>query len=140
MTKVEEKQGRVAYYPWYRQFAAIYIARQNCIDRANHEWAEKHDDSIRKLIDMLPSGSGLDNGWELDNDRTTGERITLRSAYHFMNDAGYYDGWGNFSLIITPSLAFGVVIKIVGNFGKYQDVKEYLYDILHDAITREVEE
>lgn len=55
------------------------------------------------------------------------------SAYHFMNDAGMYDGWEDYKLIVTPSLTGDFDMRITGkNKG---DIKEYLYDAFRSALS-----
>ena len=114
----------------YREMAKAIDARLNCIKVNNEEWIDKHEEHIQELIDELPHGSGLNYTWELDFDKSTGEKIILAMSYEAMNENGMYDGVINFTLIVKGSLMFGIDIKITGNFGKYQDIKEYLYEIL----------
>ena len=56
-----------------------------------------------------------------------------------MDENGYYDGWIDFRLTVTPSLAHDFNTLITGNFGKYQDIKDYLYDILTMALNTSID-
>ena len=112
----------------YIELAKAIAAKANCIKSGNEEWFDKWDDKINSIISSLPHGSGIDGRTELD-DKSTGDKIIINSEYHCMNEGGYYDGWINFRLTITGSLMFGFNLNITGNFGKYQDVKDYLHEI-----------
>ena len=121
----------------YQKLAQLIDAKARCIQTGNTEWAEKHGDRIDALINSLPSGSGIDSSTRLL--KSSGERIVIASSYHAMDEHGFYDGWIEYRVAIMPSLRFGFVIKIVGNFGKRQDIKDYLYDIYDEAFKQEVQ-
>ena len=56
-----------------------------------------------------------------------------------MNDAGYYDGWISFRVVITPNLVGGYDLNVIGNFGRnYQNIKEYLEETIDYAVNEEV--
>ena len=113
----------------YKMLAKAISARKNSLKNNNTEWVNHWEYKVNDLIDQLPHGSGLDSEWALD-EKSTGEKLILHQGYHTMNENGMYDRWINFTLTVTGSLMFGIDIKIVGNFGKDQDLKTYLYDIL----------
>jgi hypothetical protein len=56
-----------------------------------------------------------------------------------MDENGFYEEWIDYLVIITPSLAFDLNITIRGKFGKRQDIKEYLKEIYHEALTAEID-
>ena len=112
----------------YIEIAKAIAAKANCIKSGNEEWFDKWDDKINSIINSLPHGSGIDSDITL-MDVSTGEKIVIESSYHCMNENGCYDSWINFRLTITGSLMFGFNLNITGNFGKYQDVKDYLHEI-----------
>lgn len=122
--------------PIYRELASTIDARLNCIKSNNTEWKERHEEKINRIIDDLPHGSGIDGTTRLDFERSTGERIVITSEYHAMTETGMYDRWIDFRITLTASLRFGMDMVIAGNFGKYQDVKEYLYDVFGEALSR----
>lgn len=128
----------------YRELANRIQARLNCINKGEDEnavyWAGQHEKCIESLKDLLPSGSGIDSGISIDLINSTGEKIIIDSSFHAMNDGGYYDRWIDFSVTITPSLIHGISLKISGRFGKYQDIREYLFDIFNDSLRETVKE
>jgi hypothetical protein len=123
----------------YQLMASTIDARLTCIVKNSTEWIDNHTDTLNKLLDKLPSGSGLDNEWHYDIKHSTGNKILLSSSFHTMNEDGYYDGWIDFKIRIEASLINEIKLSITGNFGKYQDIRDYLYDILHYALTSEIE-
>ena len=123
----------------YKKLARTIDARNNCIKNNNQEWQDRHEDTIQQLIEMLPHGSGLDGTWKIDIGQSGDQKIILYMSYHAMDENGFYDGWINFMLTIKPSLMFGFNLNIKGNFGKYQGIKDYLYDALESAIRQEIE-
>lgn len=123
----------------YKELAQRIQARMNCEKSGNTEWLNKHEAVINELIGMLPHGSGLNYEWELDYKKSHANNIILYMSYDTMDEAGYYDIVVNFTLQITPSLISGYDLHIKGNFGKYQDIKDYLYDILHEALNQDID-
>ena len=129
----------------YRELANRIQARLNCMkkdvqDENTRSWTEKHEEAIEALRNFLPHGSGIDSGISIDLINSTGEKIIIDSSYHAMNDGGYYDRWIDFSITVTPSLIHGISLKITGRFGKYQDIREYLYDIFDTSLRDTVKE
>jgi len=129
----------------YQKISGSFNAWLNCTndnvvrkDQDGNLWEDNHFDSIQNIIDeYLPSGSGIDSNTTLDFDASKKEKLVLNSSYHVMNDTGYYNGWIDYRVIITPSLQFGFDIKIVGNFGKYRDdLYEYLIEVYSCALDK----
>ena len=121
----------------YQRIAQLLQARQNCQESLNTEWFIKHTDSIEEIVkNNLPSGSGIDAGVILDFDESNPEKIVLLTSYHHMNENGYYDGWSDHKVIVTPSLAFGVNMKITGR--NRNGIKEYLYDVFESCLNEDI--
>jgi hypothetical protein len=119
----------------YATFASLVQARLNCIASHNDEWREKHGERIADLLDEMPSGSGIDCGTKIDLDASTGEKLVFDVAYLHMNDGGFYDGWTQHTVIVTPSLQFGFTLRITGR--DRNGIKEYLRDVYADALDQE---
>jgi hypothetical protein len=112
----------------YQELASSFIAYNNCVASNNTEWQEKHYEVIQNLISKLPHGSGIDGKTELNFEKSKSNKLIINSEFHVMDENGFYEGWINFSLIITPSWN-GIDISIKGNFGKHQELKDYLVEI-----------
>jgi len=121
----------------YQELAAAIQARKNC-DTAtprNTEWFDKWTDRINELVDLLPSGSGIDCGTKIDLDASHAEKIVLYTSYHHMNDGGYYNGWTEHTITVTPSFR-EINLRISGR--NRNDIKEYLYETFEYALTQQV--
>lgn len=103
--------------------------------RASPEWQEKWRDRLDRLQDMLPSGSGIDNGTQIDFDKSSESKIILHTAYHHMNDGGYYDGWTEHTITIKPSFR-GIDVSIGGR--NRNDIKDYLHDVFYHCLNDEI--
>lgn len=121
-----------------REIASLLQAYQTCVERGNGEWRTKHEANITYLVkNFMPSGSGIDCGTKLDWETSNPNKLVFDMSYHHMNDAGYYDGWTEHKVIVTPSLQFGFDLKITGR--NRNDVKEYLTETYHLALEEEID-
>ncbi len=126
--------------PLFQHFATALNALSNCIASGNTDWQSRHEATLETLAkDFMPSGSGIDCGTKLDIDASLRQpdRMVFTFSYHHMNEAGMYDGWTEHKLVVSPSLQFGFSMKITGR--DRNDVKEYLHDVFHGALTQLVE-
>lgn len=123
--------------PLYQMLAHCVLARQNCIEHKNDLWIPKHTESIRDLVHKhMPSGSGWDMGTTLDLSGSKPDRLVFNGSYHHMDSNGFYDGWTDHAVIVTPSLVHDINIRITGR--NRNDVKEYLHQWFHEALTKTV--
>ena len=120
----------------YQVIASAVQARINCQEKGNNEWFYKWEGIIMDETAKLPSGSGIDSGVKFNFDVSTPEKLVFTFGYHHMNDGGYYDGWTDHQLIVTPSLQFGFHIRITGR--DRNQVKDYLYETFQYALDEEV--
>lgn len=122
--------------PLYKQFASATDARLNCL-RSENPFAESWQEMIEFLVtNCLPHGSGIDNGVTFDFERSTGSKLVFHFGFHFMDDSGYYDGWENYTLIVTASMISNFDMRITGkNRG---DIKEYLYQVFEYSLSESV--
>ena len=98
-------------------------------------WAEQ----LKSFEDMLPSGSGFDNGTKVNREKSTPNKIILDTAFHHMDQNGFYCGWSDLTVTINPSLLHEVEVKI--NFHGYKRAandKEFFYDTFYYAIAEEI--
>ena len=112
----------------------------HCLKTCNREW-EVHSGVMRDLLDLLPHGSGIDGEWCFDSKglKHPDREIVLRCAYHSMNDVGMYDGWTHFKVTIRATFS-GADVQVTGRFPKkYADSREYLEEVIEDAVNQEIE-
>ena len=112
--------------PLYKALSRSLQAYQSCQRCNNEEWIPKHKENLDRLVDLLPSGSGIDSGTKLDLERSNPDRLVLTFGFHHLNEGGYYDGWTEHEAIITPSLAFDFTMRITGR--NRNAIKDYLYE------------
>ena len=85
----------------------------------------------RAVVKALPSGAGFDSAWtRMDPSRRAKEvrelvarvrgagmdartgivLVAARGGYHWMNDAGYYDGWAYLRVVVAYSVRTGEAV------------------------------
>ena len=122
----------------YQAIAQALQAHQACVISGNGTWEERHKDRILTLVrDYMPAGAGVDNGTHLNFEASTPEKLVFDVGFHHMSDGGYYTGWTQHKIIITPSLAHGFDIKVTGR--DKNGIKEYLADTYHSALEGEAQ-
>lgn len=123
--------------PLYREIAALVQALKYCKEDANREWEEKHTERLIELTgDWLPHGSGFDSGSKLSIEDCKPGKLVFETGYHHMNDAGYYDGWTEHTVVITPSFD-GIDIRVTGR--DRNSIKDYIHEMFHTALMTEIE-
>ena len=104
-------------------------AYHNCEKSGNSLWYEKHETNIiDTLLEALPHGSGIDGKWDIEIED---KKIVCINFYHVMNSDGYYTHYIDFRLNIRTDyrdINGRLIFSITGNFGKCQDIKDYLYE------------
>lgn len=102
------------------------------------KWSEFADDADSILADIerdiLPSGSGFDSGTRIDREESTAARIVLKTDFHHMNDGGFYDGWTQHRVILTPTFD-GFDMRVTGK--DKRQIKEYIGDTFHAVLNQE---
>jgi hypothetical protein len=129
--------------PLYKALARLVGAYHRCLspdaNESQRSWADKHRDRVEELVkEHMPSGSGFDSGTKLDLDESTENRLVFHTSFHHMNENGFYDGWTEHSVHVTPHLAFDFRLRITGR--NRNDIKDYMHDLFHDALLLEVSE
>ncbi len=124
--------------PLYQELASLVQARLNCLERGNHEWEHNHTNTINRLVKKyLPSGSGFDNGTTIDLDASSRNKLVFNTAFHHMNNSGYYDGWSYHTVTVTPDLAFGFDVKVGGRDRIY--IKEHIAEEFNFILAEEID-
>lgn len=122
----------------YVALASAIRARENCAESGNTIWHDRWEERIQSIMhDTAPSGSGIDNGTELDFGKSTAERLVFYTSFHHMDDAGCYDGWTEHTITVRPSLQFGIAVSVSGR--NRNDIKDYLAEIFRDWLMEEQE-
>lgn len=123
------------YGQLYQQIANALIASKNCEARGNFEWRDTWESRLDAIErDCLPSGSGFNNGSTIDRD-STNKRIVIETAFHHMNENGYYDGWTHHRVIITPCLSHDFEMRITGR--DRNGIKDYIAEQFAHVLRQE---
>jgi hypothetical protein len=124
----------------YQVLASSFGAYLNCSPTSNNfkpfnrEWYDKHRYAIEYLCEQLPRGSGIDNGTKFNFEKSKPNRLVLNVDFHHMDENGYYDGWTEHEIVITPDLAHNFDFRITGR--DRNQIKDYLGDTYHYALSR----
>jgi len=59
----------------------------------------------------------------------------IQADFHHMNGNGFYTGWTEHTVVITPSLAFGFEVKVAGQ--NQNLIKDYIADVFIQALMHE---
>lgn len=114
-------------------FASVQEALDNCKKSGNTEWLERWRLRFAKLVDHVPTWSGMP--LEPSDVEVTSAAIRYEVSYHHMNDTGYYDGWTEHTVVVRPAFE-SVDVRVSGR--NRQDVKELIHEAVNYAFTRRV--
>lgn len=110
------------------------LDRPTADDDVTRRWRPTAQERLDAFEKMLPSGSGIDSGSKILE--ASSKRIKIQADFHHMSEHGYYDGWTEHTITITPSLANGFELKISGR--NKNDIKEYLGETFDYILRHEV--
>ena len=95
--------------------------------------------------EFLPHGSGFDSGCVISPDESTHDYFVINTAYHHMDENGFYCGWSNHRIKVLPSHVHGIDFKIVSQDHRdpYDKRKnslkscfmDYLHETFHSILT-----
>lgn len=119
-----------------KEMAVKIKAIENCQKSKNWQWEQLHTERLEKLVkEAMPSGSGFDNGTRLD-ENSTSERIVFITSFHHMDENGFYDGWTDHKVIVTPNLLTGFSLRVTGR--DRNQIKDYIGDCFHTALAGDI--
>jgi len=130
----------------YAWIAMKLQAIENCFKTDNNEWFNRHSDELESdLKETAPSGSGFDNGTELDYTKSRKKKIetgsishlVFNTAFHHMNEDGYYTRWTYHTVIVTPTFE-GINIRVTGR--DHNMIKDYIADVFGQWLNIEVKD
>ena len=107
-------------------------------------WGNREDalykDLTKKALDSIPSGSGFDSKAIVKAQGP--KRILIHGGFHCMNQDGYYDGWINFKVIVTPDLVSTLRVQVQAKGmrwpARYEDIRDYIYEVYDEWLNSEV--
>lgn len=115
--------------------ASLSVARSNCENSGMGEWMRTHAARLDQLArEFLPSGSGFDNGTTIVPDKCDAGRLVFRTAFHHMDENGFYCGWTHHVVTARPSLIGGYTVSVSGS--NRNDIREFIADTFHAALSQ----
>ena len=101
----------------------------------NAQWGPIARARLDQLVNMLPSGSGIDNGTKLVS--ASASRIVLECGFYHMDENGFYDGWTEHRVTVRPTFD-SMDISVSGR--NRNDIKEYLHEVYALALSENIVE
>ena len=130
----------------YQKIIQTRKALEACEKAGNIKAYNSHCETLQGIHkNYLPSGSGFDG--QITIEEATDKKLVIRFDWHILNDNGYYDGWLDLLLIVTPNLSsdFDMKIKWYTNGNDKRKVEKYkpliedfLYDEWYYVLTQEI--
>jgi len=106
--------------------ASAIQAQSNCRTSGN-PYADIWQDRLDYIENnLLPSGSGIDNGTHIVTDECKPDKLVFSCGFHHMNENGFYDGWTEHKISVRPAFD-GIDISVSGR--NRNDIKDYLGDV-----------
>ena len=105
------------------------------------EFKTKKMIELDELSNFLPSGSGIDSGCAIDEEKSTKNKIVIHSSFHHMDENGFYCGWSEFTVTAIPDFMNNFNLKIVGNnaiYPAFSDIKDYLYELFRESLNENI--
>lgn len=122
----------------YSELSNLLTAKSNCERSGNTEWLTKHTETLEALVqEFMPRGSGFDSGTKLDWSASHPEKLVFSTAFHHMDEHGYYDGWTEHTVTVTPSLSGTPRIRVSGR--NRNEIKDVIYEEFETALNRNPE-
>lgn len=96
-----------------------------------------YDDRLIELLEkQLPHGSGIDCDWEIEEKNG---KLHCKNSFHCLNNAGYYDDYADFTIILEPASPLDFKLQFNGQTAQYKNrrylLREYLEDTLHCGLS-----
>lgn len=104
-----------------RILATFCESRHNADKSGNTLWFNHWTSIVRKVVEeYMPSGV------KIDLDKSNSKKLVFHTAFHHMDENGYYDGWTEHT--VTVRAAFdGFEITISGK--DRNEVKDHLHEV-----------
>lgn len=118
--------------PLYQQISIAICALENCLKKDNLDWACHWEQRLAEMESRLPSGGGFDSGTKINFDKSTPEKLVFDTAFHHMNENGFYCGWTEHAVTVRPSLQFGFEVKVGGR--NKNDIKDYIHEVFSTTL------
>ena len=113
-------------------YAAI---AQNARLLIDSKFAEQAENRQARILAMLPSGSGFDNGTSII--AADAQKIVFETAFHHMDEHGSYCGWTNHRVTVRASMTIEIELHVSGP--NKRGIKDYIAEVFASVMYREFE-
>lgn len=101
-------------------------------------WQNHWETPVEEIMENLaPSGSGFDNGTTFEIDQSSRKKLIFTTAYHHMNEAGYYTEWTYHTVTVVPDLLLDFEISVSGK--NHNEIKPYIEEQFHYFLTMDID-
>ncbi len=123
--------------PVYIRLCELVMAIQNCQRpefNGHPDYPAKHIEALERIArEYLPRGSGFDMGSTVDIDASGAHRLCIDTAFHHMDEHGFYCGWTDHRVTVRAHLAWGFTVHVSGV--NKRGIKDYIADTFHSALS-----
>jgi len=112
--------------------ATAIDATERC-RRDKHQGLSLHEARIDFLMGLMPSGSGIDKGTKLDDEKSGLRKLVFQCAFHHMDEVGYYTRWTHHRIEVVPTFD-GAEVTVGGS--DFNSIKDHLFYVFHHALNR----
>jgi hypothetical protein len=100
-------------------------------------WENRYTDRFNYLEkNFLPSGSGIDCGTKILDDKSSRTKLVFKCSFHHMDEHGGYDGWTEHTVIVTPAFD-GIDVVVKGR--NRNEIKDHIADRFRYELLQYVE-
>lgn len=118
------------------EFVSCKTALENCIQSGNTEWEVRWHERLNRLVDLIPSGGGIDVGPRAHGSvEIKPDGIRFDISYHHMNDGGFYDGWTEHTITVRPAFD-GIDVRVSGR--DRNQIKSHLHETMLHAFMQRI--
>ena len=104
----------------------------------NHGNKDTIEETVTIIEEYLPSGSGFDNETTLNLDKSSDSKLVFETAFHHMNERGFYTKWTDHTVTVRPSFfADGFEVKVSGR--NHNDIKDYIAECFDCCLEENVD-
>lgn len=114
-------------------YQAIITSHATLAQSEDKKKLDQAEERIEKIEKLLPYGSGFDNGTKIIE--ATRQKIVFETAFHHMDDNGYYCGWTEHKVTVKADLLYGYIVRVSGV--NKREIKEYIQHVFYELLDQE---
>lgn len=104
-------------------------------ENINQVAIDVNEDRLSILQDALPSGSGFDSCTTINVEKSSNHKLVFDTSFHHMDDNGYYDGWTEHKVTVTPRFDGSFDVHVSGR--NKNDIKDYIAETFYNVLSED---